>query len=253
MQTVPTLTRRSLLRSGAVAGAAALVGLRPWAAAPAAASPGHLLRSSYEGLTGHQFTAGSVELTLLAVSDVAGAAADAALGGSEDAFVLSFAGPLEPALAGAVHELTHRGLGTFELFLSPVERPSSERHYEAVVDRSVGAPKSPRRRAPAAPAAAPAEAPLLRRPVRRIHLRRTARGARADVVLSASAGTERVYGRLARRGRTIAVAACDVRGRRAALRFRGVGRLPAGTYTVSLMLVDAEGRSVVRRRRVELS
>jgi hypothetical protein len=39
------LKRRSLLRTGAVASAAALFGLRPWAAAPAAA-PGHLVRSS---------------------------------------------------------------------------------------------------------------------------------------------------------------------------------------------------------------
>jgi uncharacterized protein DUF6916 len=260
MQPAPTLTRRSLLRSGAIASAAALVGLRPWAAAPALAAQGHLLRSSYEGLVGHRFTAGSIELTLLSVSDLAGAAVDASLSGSEDAFVLAFAGPLEPALEGGTLTLTHPGLGTFELFLSPVDAPAADRRYEAVVDRSVGAPKTPRKRPAAAPAAAaaagtaaaPAEARTLKRPVRRIALRRTARGARADLVLSATAGIERVYGRLARRGKTIAVAAGDVRGRRTALRFRGAPNLAAGTYTVHLVLVDGQGRSVVRRRRVKL-
>ena len=257
-----TFTRRSLLRSGAVAGAAVVVGVRPWAASPALAAPGHLLRSSYEGLVGHRFTVGWVELRLLSISDVAGAAVDGSMAGSEDAFALSFSGPLDPVLEGGVQTLSHPGLGTFELFLSPVDRPDEDRHYEAVVDRSVGAPKSPRRRRVAAPAAAvaaagtaatSAAAPALMRPVRRIALRRTSRGARAAVVLSTSAGTERVYGRLVRRGKTIAMAAADVRGRRAALRFSGTRGLPAGTYTVALVLVDAEGRSVVRRRRVKLA
>jgi hypothetical protein len=260
MQAAPTLTRRSLLRSGALASAAALVGLRPWAATPAFAAPSYLLRSAYEGLVGHRFTAGSVELTLLSVSDVAGATVDASLAGTEDVFVLTFSGPLEPALDGGTHTLTHPGLGTFELFLSPVERPGTDRRYEAVVDRSVGAPKSPRKRSSGAPAAAvaaagtaAAPAVALKRPLRRIALRRTRRGARADVVLATTAGTERVYGRLTRRGKTIALAAQDVSGRRAALRFRGVPNLPAGTYGVHLVLVDADGRSIVRRRRVKLA
>jgi hypothetical protein len=49
------------------------------------------------------------------------------------------------------------------------------------------------------------------------------------------------------------VAACDVRGRRAVLRFRGARNLRAGTYTVSLVLVDAAGVAAVRRRRVTLA
>jgi hypothetical protein len=243
-----------------MASAAAIVGLRPWAVTPAFAAPGHLLRSSYEGLVGHDFGAGSVTLTLLSVSDLAGAAVDARLAASEDAFVLTFSGPFEPVLEGGVHTLTHPGLGTFELFLSPVDRPGSDRRYEAVVDRSVGAPKTPRKRAAAASAAAvaaagtaAAPAVALKRPVRRLALRRTRRGARADVVLSTTAGTERVYARLTRRGKTVALAAQDVSGQRAALRFRGVPDLPAGTYGVHLVLVDAEGRSVVRRRRLKLA
>jgi hypothetical protein len=102
-------------------------------------------------------------------------------------------------------------------------------------------------------AAVPAEASALKRPVRRIGLRRTARGARADLVLAAGTGIERVHARLARRGATIAVAAGEARARRATLRFRGTPDLAPGRYTVHLVLVDGDGRSVVRRRRVTLA
>jgi len=133
------LTRRSLIRSG-TAVAATLVGLRPWAPARAAAAPSHLLRSSYADLVGRRFTTGSVELRLLAVSDLAGAAASPSLVGNEDAFALAFSGPLDAPLGAGTHPMRNAELGTFELFVSPVERPRSDRRYEAVVDRSVAAP-----------------------------------------------------------------------------------------------------------------
>jgi hypothetical protein len=253
-----TLTRRSLLRSGALAGAAALVGMRPWAPAPAAAAPGHLLRWSYDGLVSQSFSVGSVELRLLSVSDLAGASVDGALAGSEDAFVLTFAGPLDAArerhpsavASGARHVRDVRVGG---------RDPRSDRRYDAVVDRSVGAPKSRRRREAAAAASAaeaasaPAEVPARTPLVRRVALRRTPRGARAKVVLTGAAEFERVYGRLTRRGKTIAVASDDVLARRVALRFRGVPDLPAGKYSVHLLLVDGAGRVVKRRRRVTLA
>ena len=144
MQPALTLTRRSLVRAGALAVAATLVGLRPWAAAPAAAAPGHLLRSSYEGLAGEGFRVGSADLRLLSVDDLAGAAVERSLAGSEDAFVLVFAGPLDAALDGGTHSVTHPALGGFELFVSEVERPQSERRYEAVIDRSVRGSRSAR-------------------------------------------------------------------------------------------------------------
>jgi len=140
------LTRRSLLRAGAVAAATTLLGIRPWSATPAAAAAGHLRRSAYTGLIGQGFAVGSLELRLLAVADLAGAAFDKSLAGSEDAFALTFAGPLGPALEAGTHILSHAALGTFELFVGPVEQPRADRRYEAVVDRSVGAPKSPPRR-----------------------------------------------------------------------------------------------------------
>ena len=146
-----TLTRRSLLRTGALATAATFAGLGPWAAARAAAAGSHLLRSSYTGLVGQRFAAGSVALRLLSVADVAGAAGNRSLVGSEDAFVLTFSGPLDPALEAGTHTLRNAALGTFELFLSPVGKPRKDQRYEAVVDRSVGAPKDPAKRAAAKP------------------------------------------------------------------------------------------------------
>ncbi len=252
------LTRRSLLWSGAMATAAALVGIRPWAATPAAAAgaPGHLLRSSYEGLAGNTFATASVDLRLLSVSDLAGAAVDPSLAGNEDAFALAFAGPLDAALEAGAHTLSHPELGTFELFVSPVERPRRDRRYEAVVDRSVGVPKSPpkptERAAGSATAPAAAAAPERARLLRRVTLRRTARGARARVVLLPTVNAERVHGVLMRRGKAIAVAAGDVSDQRAVLRFRGAPDLPAGAYTLVLTVVDDAGLSSMRRRRVTL-
>jgi hypothetical protein len=248
-----TLTRRSLLRTGALASATTLVGLRPWAPAPAAAAPGHLRRSSYAGLLGETVRVGSVDLRLDSVADVAGAAVDQSLAGIEDAFVLSFSGPLEAALEGDIHTVMHPALGTFELFVSAVERPGSDRRYEAVIDRSVGAPRPSRGRAVAAAAGPAAPAASTRtRMVRRIALRRAASGTRADILLAATADAERVYGRLAHRGKTIAVAAHDVRGQRTVLRFRGRPLRP-GTYTVTLVFVNSAGVTSVRRRRVTLA
>ena len=142
MQPALTLTRRSLLRAGALGAAATFVGLRPWAAAPATAAPWHLLRSSYDGLLGEGFRVGSVDLRLLSVDDLAGAAVDKSLVGNDDAFVLAFAGPLDEALEGATHPVRCPALGRFELFVSEVEQPQSERHYEAVIDRSVSGPRA---------------------------------------------------------------------------------------------------------------
>ena len=143
------LTRRSLLRLGAAASAGTLVGIRPWAAASAAAAGGpavHLLRSSYTGLTGQSFALASGTLRLLSVSDVAGATVKKSLAGSEGAFVLAFSRPLDAALEAGTHMLSHPELGAFELFVSPVGRPRGDRRYEAVIDRSVRARRPPRRR-----------------------------------------------------------------------------------------------------------
>jgi hypothetical protein len=135
------LTRRSLLRTGAAASAGLMIGFRPWATAPAAASGGHLVRATYASLVGQGFAAGPATLRLESVSDVAGAVLDTSLAGREDAFVLTFSAPLEEALESGTHTLRHPDIGTFELFVSPV---STEQRYEAVIDRSVGVRKARR-------------------------------------------------------------------------------------------------------------
>lgn len=258
MSSSSTLTRRSFLRTGAVATAAAFAG-RAWAPPGAKAAGGHLRRSSYAGRIGQGFAVGSPELRLLSVSDLAGAAVDKSLAGSEDAFALTFAGPLDPALEASAHAFRHGALGTFELFVAPVEQPRGDRRYEAVVDRSVGAPKSPARRAQqqapataAAPAAAFAAAPRSARLLRRVALRRTRRGARAEIVLWPGVDMTRLHGRLLRRGKTVGIAASDVRGRRAVLRFRSGRALPAGSYTLLITVVDAAGLPATRRKRIKL-
>jgi hypothetical protein len=147
MNTQPsTLTRRTLLRNGAAGTAAAMLGARPWSAAPAGAAAGHLRRSSYTGLVRQSFRVGSGELRLLSVSDVAGAKRAKSLAGSENAFVLTFSGPRNAPLDAGTYKLRHRRLGRFELFISPVGQPRADRRYEAVVDRSVAAPRFPPKR-----------------------------------------------------------------------------------------------------------
>ena len=134
-----TLTRRTLLRNGAAAAAAAMLGARPWSPASAAASVNHLKRSTYTPLVGQSFAPASVELSLVSVSDVAGAKHAKALAGSEDAFVLTFSGPASSPLESGIQRLRHPRIGEFEMFLSPVGQPGRDRRYEAVVDRSVAA------------------------------------------------------------------------------------------------------------------
>jgi hypothetical protein len=191
----------------------------------------------------------------VSVADLAGAAVDASLAGSEDAFALTFAGPVAPALPAGTHTLAHPALGTFELFVAPVAQPREQQLYEAVIDRSVGAPRTPPRRpAPPATATAPVatDAPRAARLLRRVRLRRTARGARAVIVLGGAVEARRVEGRLMRRGRTVAMASRRVRDREAVLRFRRARRLRAGRYTLLVTVVGATGRTTSRRRRVTL-
>jgi hypothetical protein len=259
------LTRRSLLCAGATAGAAVALGVKPWAAA--AAGPGYLRRSGYAGLEGTHFTvetgAKPVVLRLESVADVAGAAGKRALVGSDDAFALTFSGPLSTPLDSGIHTLRHPRLGSFELFSSPVDTPDSDRTYEVVVDRSVGvaaaqseAPQAPKAEAPKPEPPAdethPSEPEPVAALVRRASLRRAGRWARCDVVLRRSVEAERVRGRLVRRGRVVARAGRDVTDGRAVLRFEAPHRLASGTYTLLVIAVDADGKTTTERIRLTL-
>lgn len=256
------LTRRSLLRAGAAAGAAAMVGVRPWAAM-AAGGPGYLTRSAYAGLEGTSFTvetgAKPVVLRLVSVSDVAGAATSRSLAGSDDAFALTFSGPLATPLDSGIHTLHHPSLGSFELFSSPVDTPDGARTYEVVVDRSVGvaaarseAPQATGAEAPGPEKTTASEPEPAARLVRRASLRHAGRWARCEVVLGSSVEAERVRCRLVRKGRFVARAGRELTDRRAVMRFEATHRLASGAYTLLVTAVDADGETSFERIRVTL-
>jgi hypothetical protein len=263
------LTRRSLLRAGAGAGAAVVIGVRPWAAAAAAGStaPGYLTRSGYAGLEGTSFTvetgADPVVLRLDSVADVAGAATRRSLAGSEDSFALTFSGPLGSPLDSGIHTLRHPRLGSFELFASPVDEPEKSRTYEVVVDRSVpqeAALRAATPPAPVAPSDTPPETPahgdaaaagsprttLLRRAA----LRRAGRWLRCELVLGRSVDAECVRVRVMRNGHVLARASRRIEDGRAVLRIEGDRALSAARYTLLVTAVHADGTHTAERRRV---
>jgi hypothetical protein len=265
MNRTTALTRRSLLCAGATGSAAALLGVRPWAAAAAAAGSGYLSRSAYLGLEGTRFTvetgAEPVALKLESVSDVAGAASRRALIGSDDAFALTFSGPVGTPLDSGIHTLQHPRLGSFELFSSPVDAPEVDQHYEVVVDRSVGVATAH------SEAPTTAEAPMNEQPdagtagdepkpnaglLRRASLRRAGRWARCEIVLRRSAPAERVRCRLLRRGKVVATAARELRDQRAVMRFEAERRLASGRYTLVVTAIDADGVATSQRVRLTL-
>jgi hypothetical protein len=134
---VKRLTRRSLLKTAA---AASVAGLGPWSAATAeAAVPAYLRRSTYlrAWRWGYSTRIDGRRVALRLVS----------ARGREDAFALTFAGPVGIPLASEIHRLRHPELGTFALFLSPVQAVRGDRRYEAVIDRRMSVARA-RRRAP---------------------------------------------------------------------------------------------------------
>jgi hypothetical protein len=144
------LTRRRALQLGGLTALATALRVAP--PAVAAATPSHLRRSTYTGLSSRDFTAGGAPLRLVEVADLG----PAALAGHEDAFLLAFSGS---GLGQGIHTLTHPELGSFELFLVPAG-PAGR--HQAVIDRSVGAPAAdevPTTPPPAPPPAPPAGAP----------------------------------------------------------------------------------------------
>ena len=256
------LTRRSLLCAGASAGAAVALGVRPWAAAAAAGS-GYLTRSAYAGLEGTHFTvetgARPVVLRLESVADVAGATSRRALVGSDDAFALTFSGPLADPLDSGIHTIRHPSLGSFELFSSPVDTPNGNQLYEIVVDRSVGAGAAPRpetRERDPEPQPEPDDQPEAAKPqvalVRRASLRRAGRWARCEVVLRGSAEAERVRCRLVRKGKVVARATRMVTDQRAVMRLEGTRRLASGVYTLVVTAIGADGQTTSQRIRLTL-
>ena len=262
------VTRRSLLATGGIAGAAAVAGIRPWApaqaqAATAADTPSYLLRSSYQSLSTQSFGASlrgqSSDLTLQAVEDLpAAAGADKALAGSEDAFALSFTS--SSPLGAEIHTFSHPDLGVFDLFVAPVERQGS---YEVVVNRSVNAPKHyppapPSRQGPAAPpkpdAKPPPGTPKVPKPlVRRIGARRVGSAVVADITFEHRADLKWAVVWLSRNGVVVSTAMHKhVHGRHASLRLPFSKRPRGGRYELIVGTKDRHGRDEYRTTRITL-
>jgi hypothetical protein len=263
------LTRRSLFQAGGIAGAAALVGVRPWAPAPAAAAaahsdgtPAHLLRSSYAQLGSPDFeVGGATRLTLSGVGDLPAAVNVTELAGSEDAFALTFTGPA--GLESHAHDFYHSELGTFDLFISSEDRDGTT--YGAIVNRSVGA----QRHMPAPPKAGEARPGAnedsgheatpeqrrrarRRRYVRRMRARRTAKGVACTVVLADDVDARSLSVWLVRGRRTVAAASVRDAGRRTVFRAPAKRRLRKGRYYLAVLAVGRDGTQHGRTERITL-
>jgi hypothetical protein len=228
-RTHPTITRRGLLAAGGAAGATAFVALNPRVASAVTAigqDPAHLRRSGYARLVGQDFNAGgwsgSARLTLAEVADIGG------MTGRDDAFSLRFVGPT--GIASGTHTLSHPGLGTFQLMVTPTGPPGRTQDYEAVVDRSQGltrraAPQPPKR--PSAPVGSSSSRKL----VRDVKLRRTDKGLRCEIVLADRVHARKAFAWLMRDGTPIAVSGSRaVRKHRVVLRLNRGRRLRRGRY-----------------------
>ena len=130
------LSRRRLIQLGGGA-TTALYLPNLSSVAIAAGVPASLKRSSYGPLVGRSFGSGAGNLTLSAVSDLARAQSEPAFAGRDDAFALSFTGPSGSVLQSGIHTLSNDTLGSFDIFITPVDAPGSDQQYEVVVDRSV--------------------------------------------------------------------------------------------------------------------
>jgi hypothetical protein len=263
------LTRRSLFQAGGVAGAAALVGVRPWAAEPAAAAtahsdgtPAHLLRSSYLELGSYDFAVdGSARLTLSGITDLPAAPNVKELIASEDAFALTFTGPA--GLESSPRSFYHPELGTFDLLVSPED--ASGTAYGVIVNRSVGAlrhqPKPPKpgdarpgANADTGNAPTPEQKARAarRRYVRRMRARRTAKGIACTVVLAPDVDAHSISVWLVRNGRTVAGASARKPGSRTVLRAPTKRRVRPGRYHLAVLALGKDGRQHSRTELITL-
>jgi hypothetical protein len=244
------VTRRSLLATGGLAGAAFATGLRPWAPATAEAAtdtPSYLIRSSYQSLSTNSFGTSlrgdTANLTLLSVDDLAAAATDKSLAGSEDAFSLTFSS--SAPLTAEIHTFSHPDLGVFDLFVAAVENKG---RYEVLVNRSVNAPKhypKPPPTAATTPAPAPPKpgAPGVPKPkkplLHRLRARRAGNAVIADVTFDHKADLKWAVAWLSRRGVVVgSVTARHVHAKQVSLRIPFRKRLRGGHYELTVGTMD---------------
>ena len=262
------ITRRGLLATGGVAGAAVAAGIKPWAAhaqaATAGDTPPYLIRSSYQSLSTQSFgtslRGATSDLTLQSVADLPAAATDKSLAGSEDAFALSFSAstPLQPE----IHTFSHPDLGVFDLFIAPVEGRGT---YEVVVNRSVNAPKHyPKPPAsnsnatsngtpPAAAAPNPAPGAAPKAHIRRLRARRVGRAVVAEVTFNGNVDLKWASAWLTHKGRVVAASTVrHVHGHRTAVRLPTHKRLRGGRYELTLATKDRHGRMEYKQAQIAL-
>jgi hypothetical protein len=254
------------LQAGGLAGAAALVGIRPWAPASASAAaaadgtPAHLLRSSYVWIKDPKFVVGGATLLeLVAVSDLPAAAAVKELAGSEDAFALTFYGPA--GVEQGTHAVVNSELGPFDIFLAADSAGGTS--YTAVVNRSVGAAKhfpQPPKPGDDRPGANEHQGPgpeqrrraERRRWVKRMRARRTAKGMACAVAVAPDVKARSVTVWLSRGKRTVAMGTARVKDDRAVVRAQTRRRLRAGGYQLHVVAFDRHGNQYGRSERVTL-
>ena len=259
------VTRRSLLATGGLAGAAMAVGFKPWAPASAQAAtdtPSYLIRSSYRALSTQSFgtslRGSTADLTLLSVEDLSAAASDKSLAGSEDAFALSFSS--SAPVTAEIHTFSHPDLGVFDLFIAPVENKG---RYEVVVNRSVNAPKHypPAPRSDSGPVAPPKPdapppkgAPKPKKPlIHRVRSRRAGRAVVADITFEHRADLRWAVVWLSRRGVVVGSATAKrVHGKHAALRIPFRKRLRGGHYELTVGTMDHHGHDEYKLVKVVL-
>jgi hypothetical protein len=270
MQPVPPITRRRLVQAGAAGAATVWLGGLTKLVPAAGASPltSALKRSTYLSLADPGFKisidGSNVPLQLAAVEDLAVAGAVPALRGSEAAFSVRFAGNGFAPFRSGTRTLSHPEMGTFQLFVSPVEARGATQTYEAVVDRTIKVPGINEEGAPEpvdpgkrgggdAPAKASGPKATAARFVR-ASLTRSSSGRKvlADVTLS-NVDVARVNGLLLRRGKV--VGKVTVKGGRSRLRLRFALKSVArkkSKYELALTVVDRAGRVTSLRRSLRV-
>jgi hypothetical protein len=239
-----------------------MVGLRwaPRAAATTApdGTPAYLLRSSYSNLSTPTFTTSFATLQLQSAGDLTIAATDKSFVNSEDAFALEFT--CDSPLSSGIQTLSHPDLGVFDLGIGPAAGA-----YEAVINRSVNAPKHgpPLPPPPAKPtshtgaAAAPPKQPAAHhaRPphVKRLSARRLGRSAVAEIAFSNGADVKSVVVWLSRKGLVVATGEQGhLHASRLAVRLPTLKRPPGGHYDLTVQTKDRHGHSEFKRVKIAL-
>jgi hypothetical protein len=279
-----SLSRRRLLQAGAAV-SVTLLGLDALGGAALASPsvPADLRRATFASLVGQSVGSAAGGLTLDEVADVA----SAALAGRDDVFVLRLSGSASPALRQGVQALSHPQLGSFSLFLVPVDETTDRQRYEVTVDRSVtlatalnaapdpltdrpgaappATPAAPPT-TPAAPATAPSAAPAAAvsssggavKPVVAlvvsVHLARRGGRLGVDLRLVPSRRITAVRVTLLRNGRTLAHGSQQLDGRHAVrVALREPRLVAAGSYELVITTTDRLGRHTSVRRRATLA